>query len=102
SETDGCRHLQFDFFRNTWMVKHQQATVPVPKISSLAELDIAALEDEGTEPWMDAVDPSLIAGGSSNRPTPWWSDGTPLIDELYDYVSEYKYVYYGDANEEEE
>ncbi|MFG1997860.1 hypothetical protein ACGFNU_01780 [Spirillospora sp. NPDC048911] len=32
AETADCYHLKFDFFRNTWMVKHERSTVPVPKI----------------------------------------------------------------------
>ncbi|MCP9980421.1 2OG-Fe(II) oxygenase [Actinomadura madurae] len=32
AEADGCRHLKFDFFRNTWTVGHERSTVPVPMI----------------------------------------------------------------------
>lgn len=32
TETADCYHLQFDFFRNSWMVRHDQATVPVPMV----------------------------------------------------------------------
>ncbi|MFI9051576.1 hypothetical protein [Streptomyces sp. NPDC053427] len=102
SETDDCYHLQFDFFRNTWMVQHQQATVPVPKISSLADLDLDELEEGASEPWMDAVDPALVDGGSRKRPTPWWADGSPLVDELYDYLSDYAYEHYDEEDDEDE
>ncbi|MEU8117937.1 hypothetical protein AB0C21_04430 [Spirillospora sp. NPDC049024] len=32
AESADCYHLKFDFFRNTWMAKHEQATVSVPMI----------------------------------------------------------------------
>ncbi|WP_405614485.1 hypothetical protein [Streptomyces sp. NBC_01508] len=32
TESDDCYHLQFDFFRNSWMVEHEQMNIPVPKI----------------------------------------------------------------------
>ncbi|GAA2210264.1 hypothetical protein GCM10009850_057230 [Nonomuraea monospora] len=54
-EAGGCRHLSFDFFRNSWMVDHRQATVPVPRITELA------WADPGTsEAWHHSVDKSLI------------------------------------------
>ncbi|MFE9093588.1 hypothetical protein [Streptomyces sp. NPDC007264] len=94
SETDGCHHLQFDFFRNTWMVKHQQVTIPVPRISPLADLDMEELEEGAAAPWMEAVDPALVRGGSGRRRTPWWADHSPLVDELYDHLDDYEHEYY--------
>ncbi|MFJ9848135.1 hypothetical protein [Streptomyces sp. NPDC101150] len=102
SETEDGYHLQFDFFRNTWMVRHKQATVPVPRISSLAELDLYELEEGASEPWLEAVDPSIVDGGSGKRPTPWWADSSPLLDELYDYVSDYEYEHYGEDEDDED
>ncbi|MFD0539806.1 hypothetical protein ACFQY7_44625 [Actinomadura luteofluorescens] len=32
AETADTYHLKFDFFRNTWMAKHEQSTVTVPMI----------------------------------------------------------------------
>ncbi|MDR8412307.1 hypothetical protein MTP10_26670 [Nonomuraea sp. 3-1Str] len=96
SETGDCHHLRFDFFRNTWMVQHQRATVPVPKISSLAEIDLYAIDQDAHERWLEAVDPALVEGGSAEHPTPWWADRSPLVDELYDCLSDYE------AEDEEE
>jgi hypothetical protein len=31
-DRDGCWHLSFDFFRNGWMVRQKQVTIPIPKI----------------------------------------------------------------------
>ncbi|GAB2596048.1 hypothetical protein GCM10027168_31000 [Streptomyces capparidis] len=82
TESADCRHLRFDFFRNSWMVRHRQSTVPVPMIG---DFDPGYAEDVGEAPWLDAVDPSLVAGGSGKRETDlWWADDSPLIDELYD------------------
>ncbi|MBN6052232.1 2OG-Fe(II) oxygenase, partial [Nonomuraea sp. RK-328] len=103
SETDDCYHLRFDFFRNTWMVKHRRATVPVPKISSLAELDLYELEEGAPQPWLEAVDPALVKGGSGEQPVPWWAEDSPLVDELYDYLTDYEYEGYDrDEDEDEE
>ncbi|GAB7029075.1 hypothetical protein AB0G35_12335 [Streptomyces sp. NPDC021749] len=89
SESEDCYHLQFDFFRNTWMVKHQQSTVPVPMIRRIDEVAAEELDDEEAYPWMDAVDPSLVTGASGEPArTPWWADESPLVDELYEHVSE--------------
>jgi hypothetical protein len=95
AETADCYHLQFDFFRNSWMVKHRQATVPVPMIRMIEDFDPE--EDEGNErrPWMDAVDAGLVeprggrGRGRGRRPkTLWWADDSPLIRELYDAIEE--------------
>jgi hypothetical protein len=90
AETAGCYHLQFDFFRNSWMVKHQQATVPVPMIRALDGADPDELDDDERTPWMNAVDPALVTrrGPGKQAERPWWSDGSPLIEELYDALVE--------------
>ena len=90
-ETAGCYHLQFDFFRNSWMVKHKQATVPVPAIRTLDDMDPDDLDPEEARPWLDAVDPSLVQPrtGRARRPASlWWAGDTPLIEELYDSLIE--------------
>ncbi|MFC5747507.1 hypothetical protein [Actinomadura rugatobispora] len=82
-------HLRFDFFRNSWTVKHRQAAVPVPMITDEGPWEV---EESGEAPWMDAVDPSLVAGGSGETAAKlWWADGSPLVDELYDYVTDREY-----------
>lgn len=40
AETDGCYHLKFDFFRNSWMVDHEQSTVSVPMIRPFDENEL--------------------------------------------------------------
>lgn len=102
SETEDGYHLQFDFFRNSWMVRHQQATVPVPRISSLDELDLEELEESADEPWMDAVDPSLVTGTPQERPTPWWAERSGLVDELYEREGDFAYESYGEGDEASE
>ncbi|MFI0449450.1 hypothetical protein [Actinomadura sp. 6N118] len=48
AETADCYHLTFDFFRNTWMVNHEQSTVSVPKIRLFEFADI-------DEDWEDRI-----------------------------------------------
>lgn len=92
TEKDGCYHLQFDFFRNTWMVRHEQPRVPVPRIRDLDEMgfDPDELGADDAYPWMDAVAPSLIEKPSGKRKArPWWADiDDPLVDELCGYLEE--------------
>lgn len=91
TESAGCYHLQFDFFRNSWMVKQQQSVVPVPMIRSGVYNDDGFYrdgEDEASDgeyyPWLDAVDPSLITGPTRRRRTNlWWAGEDPLISELF-------------------
>lgn len=89
TETDDCFHLRFDFFRNTWMVKHHQLPVPVPRIRGIEEMDFDP--DEWDEPvataeaypWMTAIDGSLLMDPAGEpRPTPWWADESPRADDL--------------------
>jgi hypothetical protein len=84
AKSRGCYHLRFDFFRNSWMVQHQQAVVPVPKIRELNDDmgDVDTLEGAEATPWVHAVDPNLISG----RGTPtqlWWAESSPLLEELF-------------------
>jgi len=89
TETAGCYHLQFDFFRNSWMVQHHQATVPVPMIRYVDQAVVDELPAEDARPWMDAVDPALVSRGDAKRRTAsWWADDSPLIRELYDAIDE--------------
>lgn len=83
-ETNGCYHLSFDFFRNSWMVKHAQVSVPVPKIRLLDPGEAEELDDGEQRPWIDTVDPALVRGGASDRvATLWWAEQTPLMSELF-------------------
>jgi hypothetical protein len=79
-ETEGCFHLMFDFFRNSWMVKRRQYAVPVPYIAPVNPEDA---EEQGETPWSDAVDPKSIAPHPRAPKEPWWSEDTPLVRELY-------------------
>ncbi|MGW8527313.1 MULTISPECIES: hypothetical protein [Nocardiopsidaceae] len=48
TESDDCYHLKFDFFRNTWTVRHEQSTVSVPMIRSFdldSDIDLDHKED---------------------------------------------------------
>ncbi|AJT69093.1 hypothetical protein T261_7495 [Streptomyces lydicus] len=99
TETDDCYHLQFDFFRNTWMVKHRQSAMPVPMIRDITEADPDELDEDEAYPWMDAVDPSLVIDGDGEpAAAPWWAEGAPPVDELYDHHAE---RYYNQDEEEE-
>lgn len=98
TETAGCYHLQFDFFRNSWMVKHQEATIPVPMIRTLDGVDPDELDDEARQPWLDAVDPALVPKRTGRKATTlWWADDSELISELYEAIAERE-----DADEDEE
>jgi hypothetical protein len=84
AEASGCYHLRFDFFRNSWMVSHQQAAVPVPMIRTLTGEDAEMLDGDDQQPWLNAVDPSLVPRRSGRkRPNVWWADDSRLISELY-------------------
>jgi hypothetical protein len=50
TEIDGCYHLRFDFFRNSWMVSDRKSEVPVPRINDIEP------SDDGESPWIDAID----------------------------------------------
>ncbi|MFC7589448.1 hypothetical protein ACFQYP_41510 [Nonomuraea antimicrobica] len=55
TESADCYHLKFDFFRNSWMVDHRQATIPIPRIS-----DEDWADPEESRAWRRSVDSSLI------------------------------------------
>ncbi|MEU7900529.1 hypothetical protein AB0B45_47835 [Nonomuraea sp. NPDC049152] len=69
NESAGCRHLRFDFFRNSWMVGHQRATIPVPRITELSWAD-----PEDSQAWRREVDDSLIDDEHPLEPSDLWDD----------------------------
>lgn len=80
TEREGAYHLMFDLFRNSWMVKSSLETVPVPMIRLL---DPQEAEESGAAPWLEAVDEAIVKRTGKPAADPWWSDGTPLVHELY-------------------
>lgn len=80
--TDSERHyhLRFDFFRNSWMVKHRQAKIPVPMIYR------GVCDDGDPEPWLEAVDGSLVpdADDPERRAALWWVDEPASGEDLED------------------
>ncbi|WP_436776996.1 hypothetical protein [Yinghuangia sp. YIM S09857] len=108
SETDDCHHLNFDFFRNTWTLKHRQLPVPVPRIRDLEELDF---DPDGWDPrpepavafpWLEAVYRSVaddLAGEPSE--TPWWTDESPLGEDLREHLLDIEDEYQDLADEME-
>lgn len=90
--TDSERHyhLRFDFFRNSWMVKHRQAKVPVPMIYR------GVCDDGDPQPWMEAVDRSLVpdADDPERASDLWWFDAPALageLDQMYEAFAECDY-----------
>lgn len=81
-ETGGCRHLQFDFFRNSWMVENRSYRVPVPYIS---DVDPGDAEDNDQTPWTDAIDQASLQPirQASTGPRQWWAQDSPAIRALY-------------------
>ncbi|GAA4636684.1 hypothetical protein GCM10023196_087410 [Actinoallomurus vinaceus] len=56
AESADCYHLTFDFFRNSWMVNHEQSTVSVPMIRPFEDDDINEYwedYDDEDEDWED-------------------------------------------------
>lgn len=109
TETDDCHHLRFDFFRNTWMVKHEQLRVPVPRIRGLDEMECdpddwdSQLEAAEAYPWMSAVDSSLIEEPHGTRKAaPWWTGDQPLLDELYSHLADIAEEYEDEDDEDDE
>ncbi|MDW6059116.1 hypothetical protein SAZ11_15125 [Streptomyces sp. FXJ1.4098] len=81
TESDDCYHLRFDFFRNSWMVKHQQVTIPVPMVQD------GVCDDGDPYPWRYAVDEvSLFTDNASDRGKAdlWWVDNPAVEDEMRD------------------
>lgn len=79
-EFDGCYHLMFDFFRNSWMVDQSRQRIPIPKITT------KAWNDENAKLWIDQVDPAIVneksKGTRDNFPF-WAYPQTPLVNDLY-------------------
>lgn len=102
TDSGDCYHLRFDFFRNTWMIKHEQATVPVPVISYESD-------DEGWGRWVSAVDAQLTSGltDGGSRSAPWWMEDfafdeeSTLAEHLMEWADELEYRD-GELEEEEE
>ncbi|MUL44052.1 hypothetical protein FZ103_23295 [Streptomonospora sp. PA3] len=53
TESDDCYHLRFDFFGNTWTLKHEQATAAVPAIRPFTMEDIDQDWDINYPDWDD-------------------------------------------------
>jgi hypothetical protein len=70
TESAGCYHLRFDFFRNSWMVNHQQATIPVPRITEVQWAD----PEESGGAWRHSVDSSLIDDEHPLPTSDLWDD----------------------------
>lgn len=82
-ETADTYRLSFDFFRNTWMVKSQQARVPIPKIRNL-DVEPEELDEGEQRPWIDGVDPALLRGRTSPaRTKAWWVEDSALMTDLF-------------------
>ncbi|MFI6742659.1 hypothetical protein ACIBI9_58010 [Nonomuraea sp. NPDC050451] len=69
TESAGCYHLKFDFFRNSWMVDHQRATIPIPRIT---EEDWA--DPDESRAWRRYVDDSLVDDEHPLPPSDLWDD----------------------------
>jgi hypothetical protein len=80
-QREGCWHLSFDFFRNAWMVREQQAIIPIPKIRYPREGE----EGDGDTPFAEARPftralPRTLLGKS----TVWWSrEKLPAIADAF-------------------
>ncbi|XVQ13277.1 hypothetical protein ACQP1W_12265 [Spirillospora sp. CA-255316] len=94
TESESCYHLQFDFFRNSWMVEHHRSTVPIPMIDELG--------DE-TPQWIKAADRTLLADLKGEHGADlWWADDPSLVKELYDEFSEVADEWYDEDWDEED
>ncbi|MEU7739768.1 hypothetical protein [Nonomuraea sp. NPDC049158] len=69
TESAGCYHLKFDFFRNSWMVDHRRATIPIPRIT---DEDWADPDERGA--WRRSVDSSLIDDEHPLSASDLWDD----------------------------
>jgi hypothetical protein len=76
NESDGCRHLRFDFFRNSWMVDHRRATIPIPRITELSWAD-----PSDSHAWRREVDDSLIDDDHPLEASDLWDDEEDDWDE---------------------
>jgi hypothetical protein len=79
TESADTYHLTFDFFRNSWMVDHRQATIPVPMITKAAP----ASESGRSFPWQQALDPALADDDAQGSPDSFWrADKSPILTEF--------------------
>ncbi|KAK1182975.1 hypothetical protein B7755_035500 [Streptomyces sp. NBS 14/10] len=81
TESADSYHLRFDFIRNSWMVKNQQVTIPVPMVHD------GVCDDGEPYPWRFAVDEfSLFTDSASDKRKAdlWWVDNPALEDEMRD------------------
>lgn len=76
AESAGCYHLTFDFFRNSWMVDHRQATIPIPRIT---EEDWADPDEKSA--WRRSVDRSLIDDEHPLSDSDLWDDDDDWDDD---------------------
>jgi hypothetical protein len=85
TETAGMYHLQFDFFRNSWMVRHDRVTVPVPMIRDLAaEPDDMPVEEQA--PWLDAV--ARATGEPGTLPARAWWTRDPVLGDFAGHIND--------------
>ncbi|MFT3696239.1 MAG: hypothetical protein QM831_24075 [Kofleriaceae bacterium] len=99
-ESDDGYHLMFDFFRNGWMVEHQQAKMPIPAIRSIPEDE---MDDEGggDSPWFDACDPVFAKQSSSSTPAWWARDSTHTA--IINAITEHReYAHEGEDDDDDE
>ncbi|MEV0406543.1 hypothetical protein [Actinoallomurus sp. NPDC050550] len=70
AESADCYHLTFDFFRNSWMVNHEQSTVSVPMIRPFEDSDIDEDDwgDYDDEEWEDDEDEDEDEDSASGAP----------------------------------
>jgi hypothetical protein len=71
TESAGCYHLGFDFFRNAWMVDHRQAVVPVPRFTDAPWADP---DDSNSHAWLMDVDRSLADTGIPLPASEFWDE----------------------------
>ncbi|GAA0928935.1 hypothetical protein GCM10009558_041900 [Virgisporangium aurantiacum] len=88
TETADCYHLRFDFFRNSWMVRHDRATVPVPMIRDLREEPEDMPVDEQA-PWLDAV--MRATGDPGTLPTRSWWTRDKILGDFVGHIEERLY-----------
>lgn len=80
-ETADCYRLMFDFFRNSWMVKPLEYSVPIPFVS---DVDPGEAEERGKTPWLTAAKKANVKRGQKGGKGPWWGESTSgVMAELY-------------------
>ena len=80
-----CWHLRFDFFRNSWMVKLDRQSLPLPVIR---DLDPGAVEDgevHEDELWTSQAEGEADPQTKLPRTNAWWGSDSPLLRELNSY-----------------